>query len=808
MRRIAVLLTVGVLGLAGCSEQRGQMAGPSSQQGLGPSFALAPSGPSCTASSTDIYDLIDAIFPAGNDRTAAEARFDNIDKLLARGTAADSQTAKEHTLTLVAFTLNKYYGGRLLPQTPPATLEDAVMQLVNSWLCYAGLPTVPDGALDPDGAIALIYPTTDSTVVTGSKQAGADFDSGSVSEPILVTISRIDPYTPPGPLATLLDQYPPFYEFHMSPQLPSFEIPVLVGVCPQVPDQTVLDRVKLAHNVSDGSGGTTVEILDRVAAPFVDCVASQASNRSGFRLFDLAASAVRPIVRAILPTELLAATFATSGVGGTVRTFSPFGVVDPEVDMDATSSTSQVWPIGGTVPETPAVRLHTYNGSLLPGINVTFAVAAGGGSLTGAAPTTDAAGLAAAGSWTLGLTPGLNTVTATATPPHAGSYVTPAPLTFSATATPPTQLQFRVQPSGTTAGFSLTPPVQVAVLDDYANVVTSSGAPVTLGLGTAPTGATLGGTAMRNAALGVATFADLFLTRTGTYTLVATSGSLRSATSNPFTITADAASLISIVAGDGQQALEGTAVAVAPTVKVTDQYGNPVSGVQVEFIIASGGGSITGAIQTTDATGRASVGSWTLAAGTNTLYATSSVGTVTFTATGLTLQDVIANCLPSSGTGDDLTRGFYFPNSGNARIGRLGQVTLYMSSNDQASSPTRYVIELIARSGGFGGSEVGRSQADVAFRGTTSENQPVNFVFAGGRAVPSNAPLVFELRVVSADAGARGGLRFNTGPCGLGDSKCKTSCPVIETNSTSSAISLSSNFRRKSCGIEILGSRQ
>src|SRR5207237_4010326 len=76
-----------------------------------------------------------------------------------------------------------------------------------------------------------------------------------------------------------------------------------------------------------------------------------------------------------------------------------------------------------------------------------------------------------------------------------------------------------------------------------------------------------------------------------------------------------------------------------PAVIVKDQFGNPVAGAAVTFAIASGQGGITGAAQTTNASGIATVGSWTLgrAAGTNTLTATSTGlngSPVTFTATG------------------------------------------------------------------------------------------------------------------------------------------------------------------------------
>jgi len=106
---------------------------------------------------------------------------------------------------------------------------------------------------------------------------------------------------------------------------------------------------------------------------------------------------------------------------------------------------------------------------------------------------------------------------------------------------------------------------------------------------------------------------------------------------------------ITKVAGDAQSAPAGTAVAIAPQVKVTDAFSNPVPGVAVAFAVASGGGSITGANATTDASGLASVGSWTLgaAAGPNTLTATvTGLTPVTFTATGTVPLPTIAIVVP------------------------------------------------------------------------------------------------------------------------------------------------------------------
>lgn len=68
----------------------------------------------------------------------------------------------------------------------------------------------------------------------------------------------------------------------------------------------------------------------------------------------------------------------------------------------------------------------------------------------------------------------------------------------------------------------------------------------------------------------------------------------------------------------------GTALATRPAVKVTDAYGNGVSGVTVTFAVTGGGGSLTGPTQTTNGAGTATVGAWILGAalGLNAMTAT------------------------------------------------------------------------------------------------------------------------------------------------------------------------------------------
>src|SRR5206468_2952607 len=142
-----------------------------------------------------------------------------------------------------------------------------------------------------------------------------------------------------------------------------------------------------------------------------------------------------------------------------------------------------------------------------------------------------------------------------------------------------------------------------------------------------PNGAVLSGTLTRAAVNGVATFDDLKLDKAGTgYTLVATSGSLPSATSSAFNTTGGGTltMAISVAPSTGTVA---AATAFAPAVRIVDASNNPVAGVSVTFTPGTGSGTVApaGGVAVTNTIGIASLTSWTLGtiAGAQTLVATS-----------------------------------------------------------------------------------------------------------------------------------------------------------------------------------------
>jgi len=323
-----------------------------------------------------------------------------------------------------------------------------------------------------------------------------------------------------------------------------------------------------------------------------------------------------------------------TGVQGSPRTITATGVAGSPVKIALNAGDGQSAVAGSNVATAPSVKVTDAGGNPCSGVSVTFAVASGGGSVTGGSATTNAAGIATVGSWKLGATVGANTLTATS------GTLSGSPVTFNAVGTvgPASKITMNAG-SGQTVhvGTAVTLPPSVLVTDANNNPV--SGVGVTFAVNSGG-GSVTGGAATTNAA-GIATVGSWTLgTTVGANTLTAT---LAGVTGSPVTFTATgtvgAASKLTLSTGSGQTATVGTAVATAPRVFVTDAYNNPVSGVAVTFAVASGGGSVTGASTTTSTSGLATVGSWTLgtAAGANSLTATSTGLTgspVTFTATG------------------------------------------------------------------------------------------------------------------------------------------------------------------------------
>jgi hypothetical protein len=98
----------------------------------------------------------------------------------------------------------------------------------------------------------------------------------------------------------------------------------------------------------------------------------------------------------------------------------------------------------------------------------------------------------------------------------------------------------------------------------------------------------------------------------------------------------DVPASLQVVSGNDQAAVVGRALPLPCVAVLADQYGNPLAGQTVNWLLPTGGGSVTPVASTTDGSGHAST-SWTLASstGTQVLQAGSSDFRASFQATGL-----------------------------------------------------------------------------------------------------------------------------------------------------------------------------
>jgi adhesin/invasin len=196
---------------------------------------------------------------------------------------------------------------------------------------------------------------------------------------------------------------------------------------------------------------------------------------------------------------------------------------------------------------------------------------------------------------------------------------------------------------------------------------------------------------------------------TATYTSTSAGSHVVSATINGISITDNAVvtvdpgppASIAVNLGNNQTAAVGTAVATDPSVIVRDASLNPVPGVTVTFVVASGGGSVTAGVATTNPSGIATVGSWTLGptSGTNN-------NTLTATATGAGISGNPVTFTASASAGAPSQIVLTTPPSSSAQAGVvLGtQPQVQLKDAGGNNSPTSGVVITATIFTGPGGS--------------------------------------------------------------------------------------------------------
>ena len=293
------------------------------------------------------------------------------------------------------------------------------------------------------------------------------------------------------------------------------------------------------------------------------------------------------------------------------------------------------------------IEARDQSGAAMSDVSVTFNVTAGGGTLSAASATTNASGQAET-TLTLGATVvGANTVEASA----AGIT---EKLTFTATANQVATTLTKVSGDSQTGnpGAALTNAFVVEVQDQAGSAMSD----VSVTFNVTAGGGTLSAASVTTNASGQAeTTLTLGATVVGENTVEATVAGITEKLT--FTATANqVATTLVKISGDTQTGDSGTALSNAFVVEVRDQAGTAMSGVSVAFSVTAGGGTLSAAAATTNASGQAET-TLTLGAtvvGENTVEATVAGITekLTFTATANQVATTLVKISGDSQTGD------------------------------------------------------------------------------------------------------------------------------------------------------------
>jgi hypothetical protein len=290
------------------------------------------------------------------------------------------------------------------------------------------------------------------------------------------------------------------------------------------------------------------------------------------------------VQRTLGPTAGTQHTFASvDGLVGSPVTFVHTATAGAASGVSIIAGNNQTGPVSTELPQDLVVEVRDAANNPVPSVAVTWVIGTGGGSITPTTSITDASGRASA-AWTLGATPGANTVSAVV------SGIGVAPFTATATSGAPARLSIQTQPSSSAvSGAPLDQQPVVQLLDAGGNEVKQGGVAVTVSI--ASGGGTLSGaTTVGTDGDGRAAFSGLALTGSpGTRTLRFSASGFASVTSQAISLGASPTTT-TITSDDPDPSVAGAEVTVQFT--VTAASGTPTGSVTVQ----DGGDTCSGAL--------------------------------------------------------------------------------------------------------------------------------------------------------------------------------------------------------------------
>ncbi|WKW13206.1 Ig-like domain-containing protein [Pseudogemmatithrix spongiicola] len=287
--------------------------------------------------------------------------------------------------------------------------------------------------------------------------------------------------------------------------------------------------------------------------------------------------------------------FVVTAAGLTPDTTATFEVsTAAATEMTIVSGNNQPTAVGAALAQPMRIRVRDAFGNPIAAIGIVWGTSVGVSQVDSTVSYTDADGYAE-----MGLT-----MATTREDPSVEAAYGDLRVTFTHTgiAAAAATMEITGMPGDRAAGTTLSP-ITVTLRDTYGNVATAATGSVSVALATSPASSTLSGTTSASLTLGVATFSDLVLTKTGQYVLRFSTSGLADVDTDAFFITAAAPDTILVLYGDPQTvAVGGTSDSMV--VQVLDAFGNPVPDVVLNWS-STVGTALTFASTSTDADGRA-----------------------------------------------------------------------------------------------------------------------------------------------------------------------------------------------------------
>jgi hypothetical protein len=346
---------------------------------------------------------------------------------------------------------------------------------------------------------------------------------------------------------------------------------------------------------------TAVDQFDNTATAFTaDVIVAIGTNPSGGTL---GGTTTRPAVSGVaafndLNVDKAGTGYTLTATSGSLNQASAaFEISAGAPDHVTITVQPSTTTAGAAITPNLQVEIRDQLDNLVTGASnaITLAIAAnpGGGTLSGTTSGNALAGVATFSGLSIDKAGSGYTLRAT-----SGGLTVDTSAPFDITAGLADHLAFSVQPSNTVAASAITPAVEVAIQDQFGNLVTGATTSITAAIASNPAGGSLSGTTTQAAVAGVATFSGLSIDKAGGgYTLDAIASGLEGDTSSAFDVTVGSAVALAFIVQPAN-ATGGATIAPSVQVEIQDASGNRVTSAthSVTMTIGTnpGGGTLLG----------------------------------------------------------------------------------------------------------------------------------------------------------------------------------------------------------------------